>query len=134
MAGISLFLSLALATPRGQDEGNKDRPALVLAIVAHLDASTPTVRVLPITHSQPSHADDAVEIPSGTKRRLGLDDERSWRVLTESNRLVWPGPDVRPQDSDRAILALCRRQFFNEVNGCLSNWRERRGTWRARSE
>lgn len=27
---------------------------------------------------------------------LGLDDERSWIVLTEGNRFTWPGPDLRP--------------------------------------
>jgi hypothetical protein len=37
----------------------------------------------------------SVEIPAATKRRLGLDDERSWIVLTEANRFIWPGPDLR---------------------------------------
>jgi hypothetical protein len=36
-----------------------------------------------------------VEIPVRVKQRLGLDDDRSWIVLTESNRFVWPGPDMR---------------------------------------
>jgi hypothetical protein len=35
----------------GREEGDKDRPALVLAIVARLDDGTPAVRVLPITHT-----------------------------------------------------------------------------------
>lgn len=34
----------------GRDEGDKDRPALVLAIVTHLEDGTPALRVLPITH------------------------------------------------------------------------------------
>ncbi len=72
------------------------------------------MRVLPITHSQPSHADDAIEIPSATKRRLGLDDERSWLVLTESNRFV-PGPDVRPHESDTGYFGPLPPAFFNEV-------------------
>lgn len=84
----------------GREEGDKDRPSLVLAIVAALEDGTPVVRVLPITHSPPSHPDDAIEIPHTTKQRLGLDDERSWIVLTESNRFAWPGPDIRPVDSE----------------------------------
>lgn len=28
--------------------------------------------------------------------RLGLDEAPSWIVLTEANRFVWPGPDLRP--------------------------------------
>jgi hypothetical protein len=34
-------------------------------------------------------------IPALTKRRLGLDDDRSWIVLTEGNAFLWPGPDLR---------------------------------------
>lgn len=54
-----------------------------------------------------------------TKRRLGLDDERSWIVLSESNRFAWPGPDIRPVDSDNgyfgplppALFAAVKRRF-----------------------
>jgi len=99
----------------GREEGDKDRPALVLAIVAHLDDGTPVVRVVPITHSPPVNAEDAIEIPAATKRRLGLDDERSWIVLTESNRFVWPGPDMRPVDSDTGYCGPLPPALFDEV-------------------
>ena len=54
------------------------------------------VLVLPVTHTPPYNAADAVEIPLATKQRLGLDGERSWIVLTEVNEFIWPGPDIRP--------------------------------------
>jgi len=54
------------------------------------------VVVLPVTHTPPSNPSLAIEIPATTKRRLGLDDARSWVALTEANRFVWPGPDLRP--------------------------------------
>ena len=38
----------------------------------------------------------ALELPMGTKRRLGLDDLPSWIVLNEWNDFLWPGPDLRP--------------------------------------
>ncbi|CDM60573.1 MULTISPECIES: mRNA interferase PemK [Rhizobium] len=99
----------------GREEGDKDRPALVLAIVATLDDGTPVVRVLPITHSPPSDPRDAVEIPPATKLRLGLDDERSWIVLTESNRFIWPGPDVRPIDGETGYYGALPPALFGEV-------------------
>lgn len=34
-------------------------------------------------------------MPAATKRRLGLDEARSWIVATEMNRFLWPGPDLR---------------------------------------
>ena len=52
--------------------------------------------VLPITHSPPAKGANAVEIPADTKRRLSLDEARSWIILDEANRFVWPGPDIRP--------------------------------------
>ena len=80
---------------QGREDGSKDRPcAIVLSIVDQDDERE--VLVLPITHTPPDRADDAVEIPLNTKRRLGLDSERSWIVITEANEFVWPGPDLRP--------------------------------------
>ena len=54
------------------------------------------VFVAPITHARPSDPNEAIEIPRATKRRLGLDDDQSWIIVTELNRFVWPGPDLRP--------------------------------------
>jgi 4a-hydroxytetrahydrobiopterin dehydratase len=54
------------------------------------------VTVAPITHSLPSEPDCAIEIPPRVKARLGLDDARSWIVLDEVNRFIWPGYDLRP--------------------------------------
>lgn len=87
----------------------------MLAIFATLEDRTPAVRVLPITHSPPSDLRDAIEIPPTTKRRLGLDDERSWIVLTESNRFVWPGPDVRVVDSETGCHGPLPPGLFEEV-------------------
>ena len=55
------------------------------------------VTVFPITHTPPSDPRDAVELPAPLKRHLGLDDERSWVVVTEFNRFVWPGVDLQPR-------------------------------------
>jgi hypothetical protein len=83
---------------RGQEEGVKDRPcAIVLTTGEHADKTM--VTVLPVTHSQPADARLAIEIPHATKRRLGLYDARSWVVLTEANRFIWPGPDLVPSRS-----------------------------------
>jgi len=37
-----------------------------------------------------------MEIPLATKRRLGLDQGRSWIIYSEANRFIWPGMDLRP--------------------------------------
>ena len=47
-------------------------------------------------NTPPLNDEDAVEVPPATKRRLGLDSERSWIITTELNRFIWPGPDLRP--------------------------------------
>ena len=79
---------------RGREEGVKDRPCAVI-LVTEDDAGERAVTVLPITHSVPADLDLAVEIPATVKRRLRLDGDRSWVVLTEANRFIWPGPDLR---------------------------------------
>jgi len=99
----------------GREEGDKDRPCLVLAIVTTEEDGSPIVRVLPITHSPPAGPDDAVEIPRPVKLRLRLDDERSWIVLNESNRFVWPGPDLRPVDSADGYYGVIPPVLFAEI-------------------
>jgi hypothetical protein len=80
---------------RGQVEGLKNRPCAIILSVRNDDGER-IVSVVPITHSPPADPDAAIEIPQRTKQRLGLDDERSWVVLSEYNKFVWPGPDLRP--------------------------------------
>jgi hypothetical protein len=79
----------------GRDEDTKDRPCAIVMTVLDEDGDK-EVWVLPITHSPPANPADAIEIPTVTKNRLGLDSERSWVVITEANEFIWPGPDLRP--------------------------------------
>jgi hypothetical protein len=82
---------------RAQEEGTKDRPCVLIVATSRPDLEGRiSVRVLPVTHSEPRDSRAAVEIPALTKRRLGLDSQRAWVVLSEGNTFIWPGPDVRP--------------------------------------
>lgn len=80
---------------QGREEGLKDRPCVVVLAISQKEGE-PLVTVAPISHVPPRHSREAIELPLATKRRLGLDDERSWIVATEVNRFLWPGPDLRP--------------------------------------
>ena len=89
----------------GSEEGSKDRPCAIVMMVQDENGDE-IVTVLPVTHSPPHDPSDALEIPSDTKRRLGLDGERSWIIITESNRYLWPGPDIRMLISGDAASVL----------------------------
>jgi hypothetical protein len=68
-----------------------------VVVVARIDeAAGQLILVAPVTHTAPEKASDAVEIPRNVKKQLGLDGDRSWIVVTELNRFIWPGPDIRP--------------------------------------
>lgn len=84
----------------GSEEGSKDRPCAVLLTTTTREGEQ-IVTVLPVTHTPPADESLAVEIPAGTKARLGLDEARSWIVLDEANRFQWPGPDLRPVPGDK---------------------------------
>lgn len=79
----------------GREEGGKDRPSAVLLATQRRGGDTVVV-ALPVTHTPPGDPTLAVEIPAAVKRKLGLDAERSWIILSELNRFAWPGPDLRP--------------------------------------
>ena len=78
----------------GLEEGAKDRPCSVVLAVRD-DPNRMRVYALPITHTMPDAAEQAIEIPALVKSRLGLDSEKSWIVTTEANVFSWPGPDLR---------------------------------------
>jgi mRNA-degrading endonuclease toxin of MazEF toxin-antitoxin module len=59
----------------GLEEGLKDRPA-VIVIAQRREGDEVRVVVAPITHTAPREADSAIEVPTATCRRVGLDDER----------------------------------------------------------
>lgn len=86
----------------GRQEGTKDRPCAVILALGESEGAT-EVTVAPITHTAPSDPAGAIEIPQTVKRRLGLDDGRSWIVVTEVNRFIWPGPDLRPVPGSRPL-------------------------------
>ncbi len=112
----------------GREDGIKDRTAaIVAAVVGEVDGRL-RVLVLPITHSPPSDPTTAIEIPAAAKRRLGLDEDRSWIVTVEANEFVWPGPDLRrvPSDADGSIaygylppglFGRVRAAFIESVEG-----------------
>jgi hypothetical protein len=102
---------------RGREEGLKDRPCAVVFTVQDGE-DRPLVVVVPVTHTPPPSPSVAMEIPLLTKRRLGLDDDRSWIMLNESNAFRWPGPDLRPTingDLESVVLGMLPPTFFKIV-------------------
>jgi hypothetical protein len=101
----------------GREEGAKDRPcAIVLALRDH-DGET-QVLVVPVTHSPPESSAAALELPPAVKRHLGLDAERSWVVLSESNLFDWPGPDLRrvgDRDDSSVAYGFLPPRLFAEL-------------------
>jgi hypothetical protein len=101
----------------GREEGSKDRPCAIVMAVEDEDGDK-EVLVLPITHNPPANPAHAIEIPTVTKSRLGLDGERSWMVITEANEFVWPGPDLRPvpgRDESTVAYGPLPSRFFAHV-------------------
>jgi hypothetical protein len=105
-----------------QEEGVKDRPCAVILISEDAAGET-VVTVVPITHNPPDHPGDGVEIPLAVKRRLGLDEARYWAIVSEVNRFVWPGPDLRPVtrgDPKRFEYGLLPPSLFRRIRDCLT--------------
>jgi hypothetical protein len=103
----------------GQEEGVKGRPCAIILTTQAASGET-IVTVLPITHSAPREGAEAVEIPLTVKRRLELDEARSWVVVSEVNRFVWPGPDLRPvsrSEPDRFEYGPLPPSLFRQIRG-----------------
>lgn len=102
---------------QGREEGAKNRPcAIVLA--RRIAADVTIVSVLPITHTPPKDPEAALELPPGLKAHLGLDEMRSWIVVSELNDFVWPGPDLRPvpgRKPPRFDYGVIPPSFFRKI-------------------
>jgi hypothetical protein len=73
-----------------REEGVKDRPCAII-LVAGDDGGRMVVTVVPVMQNPPQDRSDAVEISLAVKRRLGLDESRSWAVVSEVNRFCLAG-------------------------------------------
>lgn len=101
----------------GREEGVKDRPCAIVMAARDHEGGT-QVLVVPVTHSPPAHLATALELPPAVKRHLGLDAERSWIVVSESNLFDWPGPDLRrvgDRDNSSVAYGILPPRFFNEL-------------------
>ncbi len=108
---------------QGRDEGVKYRPAVIVLAAKDHEGDT-IVIVAPITLGAPSNAEDAIELPTATKTRLGLDSERSWVVVSEVNRFVWPGPDLAPVPGSprRFDYGFLPPRFFKKITSQIVDW------------
>jgi hypothetical protein len=98
----------------GREHGAKDRPCGV--ILTRITKAGHTVAyVLPITHTPPLEGEHGIEIPQATKRRLGLDAERSWIITTELNQFAWPGPAIRPTASGEYLYGYLPEKLMRLV-------------------
>jgi hypothetical protein len=101
----------------GREEGTKDRPCAIVLTSRHHGDET-QVLVVPVTHSPPENIADALELPPSVKQHLGLDTERSWVVLSESNLFDWPGPDLRrvgDRDNSSVAYGFLPPRLFAEL-------------------
>jgi hypothetical protein len=100
----------------GREEGVKDRPCAII-LATRDDEGETQVLVVPVTHTAPEDPDAALELPSTLKRHLGLDSDRSWVVLSESNLFDWPGPDLRRSGNDDSSVTygFLPPRFFSEM-------------------
>ena len=107
----------------GQEEGRKDRPCVIAVAVERRQDGETLVTVLPVTHRAPEDATAAVEIPHAVKQRLGLDDDRSWVVVSEGDQFVWPGYDLRKvRSTDRCDYGYLPPRFFRDVLETFWSW------------
>jgi hypothetical protein len=76
-------------------KSGKVRPACLLVALED-PAGSSSVVVLPITHSEPKAGTEGIEIPAAVCKNLGLDEDRSWVIVSEYNVDDWPNGGISP--------------------------------------
>lgn len=63
--------------------------------------------------------------PRTINQRLGLDDDRSWVVVSEGDQFVWPGHDLRKtRNTDQYEYGFLPPRFFNDVLTAFRAWQK----------
>ncbi len=103
----------------GHEEARYARPCVV--VISHWRKSDGGLMALlaQITHSEPGPEDRAIEIPPKVKVHLGLDEQRSWIILTEVNETGWPGYDLRPNAAGEYVYGFLPVKLFERVKSTL---------------
>jgi len=99
---------------RGQSEGAKDRPVVVVVLLADGEE----VVVAPITTKPPEAGALAIEVPPRVRAHLRLDATQSWISIATLNRFVWPGPDMRAvpgRDPSTALYGFIPQKLLEAV-------------------
>jgi len=105
---------------RGQTEGTKERPCVVVHRQEELDGGV-RVFVVPITHTKPFDSERSIECPTRTKQRLLLDKQTSWIITSELNHFKWPGFDVRPTPDNRPSYGLLPNGLTRQIIEQIKN-------------
>ena len=81
---------------KGHEQGRKPRHCAIVRVDTQ-DNEGQRVFVAPISHVPPDkdRGQKGIEIPEILKRRLSLDDARSWLYTSELNHFLWPGFDLK---------------------------------------
>jgi len=106
----------------GQEEGRKDRPSVIVLCVDAPQGDLTVVTVLPVTHAAPSRQDEGVEIPPPVKRHLGLDGAPSWVLVSEDNKFVWPGYDLRKRRKGGYSYGFLPPRLFDRIAKAFADW------------
>ena len=108
----------------GHEEGGKKRPCVIVLVTERSPGEELIVTVLPVTHRAPRPQDSGLEIPAVVKRHLGLDNERSWVIVSEGDQFVWPGYDLRKvPGSDRYDFGFLPPRYFLQILNAFREWR-----------
>lgn len=105
---------------KGKYEASKDRPCAIILATKVKDTKAIQVVVVPITHSEPDQADQSasLEMPAAIAKSLGLDAKRHWLRLTQLNRFIWPGYDLRPLPDVSRRLRVHPRGVLQPGQSC----------------
>ncbi len=101
----------------GQEEGRKTRPVAIIVVIKRDEGAPGEAVVCPITH-HPRPGAAVVRIPTATGKRLGLDGDAQWVVVSEANQFTWPGPDLRPvvgQGVESVVVGRLPASFLKMV-------------------
>jgi hypothetical protein len=107
----------------GRYEASKDRPCAIVMAARVKETDDVQVVVVPITHAEPlpHEVQTSIEVPPKIAKAIGLDTGRHWVRISQLNRFIWPGYDLRPRPDapERIDYVFIPEAFFNQIKAAI---------------
>lgn len=105
----------------GHADGAKFRPCAVVVALEPKGDEPQRVMVCAITHTEPRPPSVGIEIPPEANQVAGLDEDRSWVIVSEVNKVQWSSRRFSRTNYGKWEYGVLPQEVMNAVRRAIAD-------------